>query len=318
MESRSSMRSEEHYNSNERNVYTQCEYSDGDCDAISSSKRAEHNLMNNFREQLNLHVRRESLNTSDNKMLDQDLGHPPAAHDAPPGSCFGSLQSDSSLSGTFRSRSRSDATTSPVSCRHSMGTIVLFPNRAEKRPKSHHFRPRNERHSVCVTDLPRLKNTNSFLEPSSLFVDTGLANDSVMNNEWHKPSSTVETRSDMWNSPVLFGYLTAEISYILNSLSCKYGHYDQRTRHTGSEPTSPFSKYAIVIKELRVVREEKDHAREQNSRDLPHVSVVVERRFAGTFADYFWADVNMVCLHYRISTGCFRDFCFFYYDIWNF
>lgn len=68
-----------------------------------------------------------------------DLGHPPACPDGPPGSYVGSLQSDSFLSASFRSRSRSDATAVPMSCRQSMGTIVLFPNRSERKSRSKCF-----------------------------------------------------------------------------------------------------------------------------------------------------------------------------------
>lgn len=72
-------------------------------------------------------------------MLTVDLGHPPATHDTPPGTHVGSLQSDSLLTAAFRSRSRSDVTNTPLFCRQSVGTIVLFPTRPEKQSKSELF-----------------------------------------------------------------------------------------------------------------------------------------------------------------------------------
>ncbi|CAG9539617.1 unnamed protein product [Cercopithifilaria johnstoni] len=232
---------------------------------ISSFRRTEHTLMNTFRERLNLRTCCESsLNTStcDNEMLDEDLGHPPATHDTPPGAHMGSLQSDSLLSSAFRSRSRSDAANAPLFCRQNVGTIVLFPNRLEKQSKRHNLRVRAERHSVCVTDLPELKNCGSPMPSNHLFVDAKLANAAIASAHCHRPPTAVEMRSSMWNLPCQFSPLQLEVdrndTFERHQSSPIYTDQEhgifntntlQTARRVGSEPTSPFSNYAILIKE---------------------------------------------------------------------
>uniref|UniRef100_A0A0R3RQI3 Uncharacterized protein n=1 Tax=Elaeophora elaphi TaxID=1147741 RepID=A0A0R3RQI3_9BILA len=247
-------------NCHQYNVYTRRGSGDVEFDVpIPSFRRAEHTLMDTFRECLNLRTHRELLNTSacDNETLDEDLGHPPVTHDAPHGTHIGSLQSDSLLSSAFRSRSRSDATNTPLVCGHNVGTIVLFPNRLEKQPKRHNLRVRTERHSVCVTDLPELKRYGSPLSSNSLFVDAKLAN---ANNHCH---GAVDLRSSMWNLPCQFNSLQREVGRNdtfekyqspLTHTGQEYGIFNTNTLQTaqrvGSEPLSPFSNYAILIKEV--------------------------------------------------------------------
>lgn len=68
----------------------------------------------------------------------------------------------------------------------------------------HNLRVRSERHSVCVTDLPKLKSSGSSMPSNDLFVDSKLANVAVINvnNQWHGLSNAVEMRSSMWNLSV--------------------------------------------------------------------------------------------------------------------
>ncbi|KAL4002889.1 CBS domain family protein [Acanthocheilonema viteae] len=249
-------------NGHQHNVYIRRGSGDIESDVpIPSSRRAEHTLMDTFREQLNLRTYRESLNTStcDNEMLDEDLGYPPATHDTPLETHMDSLQSDSLLSSTFRSRSRSDATNTPLFCRQNMGTIVLFPNRLEKQSKRHNIRVRAERHSVCVTDLPELKSCSSPTPSNPLFVNAELAN---VNNYCHGLSSAAEMKSSMWNPPCQSNPVQLEIdkSGTFEKYQSPLIHTGQErgvfntstlqtTCHVESEPTSPFSNYAILIKE---------------------------------------------------------------------
>ncbi|VDO29046.1 unnamed protein product [Brugia timori] len=178
---------------------------------------------------------------------------------------MGSLQSDSLFSTAFRSRSRSDATGSPLFCRQSLGTIVLFPNRLEKQSKRHNLRVRNERHSVCVTDLPELKSSSSSIPSNHLFVDAKPTNVAVIDidNQWHGPSSAVEMRSSMWNLPCHSNPLHLEVDRYdtlekhqspLTHTSKEHAAFNtntlQITRRFEPEPLSPFSNYAILIKEI--------------------------------------------------------------------
>ncbi|KAM3723806.1 5'-AMP-activated protein [Dirofilaria immitis] len=243
-------------NVHQHNVYMRRRSDDVELDVpIPSFRRTEHTLMDTFREHLNLCAYRESLNTStcDNEILDEDLGHPPVTHDTPPGTHMESLQSDSTLSTIFRSRSRSDATSTPLSCRQSVGTIVLFPNRSEKQSNRRNFH--SERHSVCIADLPELKTTGSSISSNHLFVDAKLANVAVrnINNLWHRPSNAVEMRSSIWNLPRHSN--PAQLMIDRNDTFEKHqsplidNNVMQISRRIESEPSSPFSNYAILIKE---------------------------------------------------------------------
>uniref|UniRef100_A0A915PFR0 Uncharacterized protein n=1 Tax=Setaria digitata TaxID=48799 RepID=A0A915PFR0_9BILA len=262
-------------NGHQHNVYTRRGSGDEFDMTSPSFRRSERTLMDTFRERLNLRTYRESLNafTCDNEILDEDLGHPPVTHDTPPGTYMGSLQSDSSLSISFRSRSRSDATTTPPPCPQSVGTIVLFPNRSEKKSQRHNVRVRTERHSLCLTDLPELKSTSSSMPLSHLFIDAELANS---NDQWYGPSSASETRSSVWNlsyqsSPFqllidkndaaekLMSPLNDFISTVIVSSGRDRGVFHTGTLQTTlgveSEPTSPFSNCAILIKKAMFCRQ---------------------------------------------------------------
>ncbi|VDK67880.1 unnamed protein product [Litomosoides sigmodontis] len=254
-------------NGHQHNIYVRRGSGDVEFDApILSFRRAEHTLMDSFRERLSLRTYRDSLNTStcDNEMLDEDLGHPPATHDTSQRTHVVSLQSDSLLGPPFRSRSRSDATNTPLFCRQNMGTIVLFPNRLEKQPLRHNFRVRTERHSVCVTDLPELKGCSSPVSSNHLFVDPQFANASVasVNNHCYGSTNTTEMRSSMWNLPCHLNPIQLKLdgTDAHEKQQSPLIHTDQEhgvlnttalqtTPRVGSEPTSPFSNYAILIKE---------------------------------------------------------------------
>ncbi|VDN40176.1 unnamed protein product [Gongylonema pulchrum] len=148
--------------------------------------------MDAFRERLNFRTRREShTSTCDNEMLDEDLGHPPTCPGTPPGTYVGSLQSDSLLSSSFRSRSRSDVSSPPPIPRTNL-------------------RVRSERHSVCVTDLPDIHATNALpAQRNHLFIDTKLANElsrSCRGKQRHATVSATDSKSTMWNPPVHFSH----------------------------------------------------------------------------------------------------------------
>ncbi|VDN43296.1 unnamed protein product, partial [Gongylonema pulchrum] len=110
-----------HQHGSNYNIYTRMpEHGDAELGSTAGSSpsakklRSEHSFMDAFRERLNFRTRREShTSTCDNEMLDEDLGHPPTCPGTPPGTYVGSLQSDSLLSSSFRSRSRSDVSSPP-------------------------------------------------------------------------------------------------------------------------------------------------------------------------------------------------------------
>ncbi|VDK67229.1 unnamed protein product [Onchocerca ochengi] len=246
----------------QHNIYIRRGSDDVEFDVpIPSFRGAEHALMDTFRKNLNLRTCRESRNASicDNEMLDEDLGHPPATHDTPSGAHMNSLQSDSPLSTAFRSRSRSDATSAPLSCRQNLGTIVLFPNRSEKQSKRHNLRIRSERHSVCVTDLAELKSTSLSVASKHPFVDSKLASVAVknVNNMCNRPLSAIEIRSSMWNLPCQSSPLQLVVDR--NDTFEKYcspltnASIMQTVPHVESKLASPFSNYAILIKEVNCI-----------------------------------------------------------------
>lgn len=86
----------------------------------------------------------------------------------------------------------------------------------------HNFRVRTERHSVCVTDLPKLKGCGSPMSSNHLFVDTKPTSASIesANNSCHGPSNTVEMRSNIWNLPVVLNLQNLPLHLIFLRCYC--------------------------------------------------------------------------------------------------
>ncbi|VDO51209.1 unnamed protein product, partial [Onchocerca flexuosa] len=115
---------------------------------------------------------------------------------------------------------------------------------------------RNERHSVCVADLAELKGTTLSVPSKHPFVDSKLASFAVrnVNNMCHRPLSAIETRSSMWNLPCQSSPLQLIVDK--NDTFENYcspltnASIMQTVPHVESKPASPFSNYAILIKEI--------------------------------------------------------------------